>query len=105
MKVLRINDSGFVWDVPAEAIAKNRATYYAEGDKDTTYDEEFSFTMGDDYELRDWFFNNMDWDDVADVAKLIATPAPLKAPRLNADALGATVVESSPQDSITGGRQ
>lgn len=92
MMVLRINDSGFVWDVPAEAIAKNRATYYADNDKDTSYDEEFAFTMGSKFELRDWFFNNMDWDDVKDVAKLVKTPD-LSAPRLSADGLIATFAE------------
>lgn len=93
VKVLKIDDGGFVWHVPAEAIAKNRATYYAENDKDTTYEEEFNFTMGDNYELRDWFFNNMDWDDVKDEAKLVATPAPLTAPRLNHDFLEADIVD------------
>jgi len=92
-KVLKIDDSGFVWHVPAEVIAKSRATYYAENDKDTTYDEEFEYTMGDDYELWDWFFGNMDWDDVAAVAKLVATPAPLTAPRINSEILGATIID------------
>jgi hypothetical protein len=95
MKVLRIDDSGFVWEVPAEVIAKNRATYYAENDKDTTYDAEFEFTMGDNYELRDWFFGNMDWDDVKDAAKLVKTPEPLTAPRLNSDPLEAKIVETA----------
>lgn len=94
-KVLKIDDGGFVWHVPAEVIAKNRATYYAENDKDATYDEEFNFTMGDDYELRDWFFNNMDWDDVKDAAKLVATPAPRAEPRMNHDDLEAKICEVS----------
>lgn len=100
-KILRIEDCGFVWEVPAEAIAKNRATYYAERDKDTTYDDEFNFTMSDDFELRDWFFNNMDWDDVKGAAKLTATPAPLTAPRMNHDLLEAEIVEQSPQVTET----
>jgi hypothetical protein len=98
-KVLRINDSGFVWEVPAEAIAKNRASYYAENDKDTTYDEEFNFTMGDNYELRDWFFNNMDWDDVESVAKLVASPTPRAKPRLNHADLECKIVTHSPQET------
>jgi hypothetical protein len=98
-KVLRIDDGGYVWEVPAEVIAKNRATYYAERDKDTTYDEEFNFTMGDDFELRDWFFNNMDWSDVKDATKLVATPKPKTEPRLNSDFLEADIVDGSPQDS------
>lgn len=100
-KVLRIEDEGFVWEVPAEAIAKNRATYYAENDKDTTYDEEFEFTMGSNYELRDWFFNNMNWEDVEADAKLVATPAPRKEPRLNHDGLEAHIIERSPQENAS----
>lgn len=92
-KVLRIEDAGFVWEVPAEAIAKNRATYYAENDKDTTYDEEFEYTMGSNYELRDWFFNNMNWEDVESEARLTATPAARNAPRLNHDDLEAHIIE------------
>ena len=99
MKVLKIDDGGFVWHVPAEAIAKNRATYYAENDKDTTYDEEFSFAMGDNYELRDWFFNNMDWEDVESEAKFVETPTGRKKPRMNHDDLKAEIVEYSPQES------
>lgn len=92
VKVLRIDDSGFVWDVPAAKIAHNRASYYEEYDKDTTFDEEFAFTMADDYEIHDWFFNNMDWEDVAESATLIKQPQPLKAPRLNTEVL-ATVID------------
>jgi hypothetical protein len=94
-KFLRIDDGGFVWEVPAEVIAKNRATYYAENDKDTTYKDEFEFTLGDNFELRDWFFNNMDWEDVAGEAKLVATPV-RTAPRINHDGLEAKIVEHSP---------
>lgn len=93
MKFLRIEDSGFVWDVPAEVIAKNRATYYAERDKDTSYDEEFKYTMSSNYELRDWFFGNMDWDDVSEAATLVGTPLALTAPRLNSGAT-AKIVET-----------
>jgi hypothetical protein len=100
MKVFRINDGGFVWEFPAEAVAKNRATYYAEHDKDTTYDEEFRFTMGDEYELRDWFFNNMNWEDVESEARLVETPTGRKKPRMNHDDLEVEIVECSPQDTI-----
>ncbi len=97
-KFLRVEDSGFVWEVPAEAIAKNRATYYAERDKDTTYDDEFKYAMGDDYELRDWFLNNMDWKDVKNVAKFVASPAALAEPSMDEDT-DVEVVERSPQES------
>lgn len=92
-KVLRIEDEGFVWHVPAEAIAKNRATYYAKSDKDTAYEDEFKFTMSDNYELRDWFFNNMDWEDVEKDAHLVRSPETPTRPRLNHDSLEAKIVE------------
>jgi hypothetical protein len=96
-KFLSFDDDGYVWEVPAEVIAKNRATYYAERDKDTTYDEEFKFTMGDDYELKDWFYNNMDWSDVASEAKLVATPPARTEPRMGES--DCEIIERTPQES------
>jgi hypothetical protein len=96
-KVLKITDSGFIWEVPGEAIAKNRATYYAARDKDTTYDDEFGFTMENDYELRDWFLNNMDWSDVASEAKLVRTPEAMAEPRLNHSGCTVKVAKRPPR--------
>lgn len=104
VKVLRIYDSGFVWEVPAERIAANRAAYYAERDKDATFEEEFNFTMGDDYELRDWFLNNMDWKDVKDSARFVASPAALAEPRINEEDCTVEVIDPTP-DSGKGGRE
>ncbi|MCM1564894.1 MAG: hypothetical protein NC238_02860 [Dehalobacter sp.] len=59
------------WDVPAKIIADNRAAYYAKIDPETTYEEEFEFTMTDDHELRDWAANNMDWDEVSEHAEKV----------------------------------
>lgn len=53
------------WEVPAEIVAKDRATYYAKHDKDTTYEGEFEYTMSSNFELLDWAANNMDWSDVS----------------------------------------
>lgn len=53
------------WDVPCEVIAKNRAEYY----KEDGYDEEFEYTMSNEFELTDWAANNMYWDDVKKYAK------------------------------------
>lgn len=52
---------GRIFSVSGHDIAHDRATYYAKRDKDTTYESEYEFTAGDDYELKDWLFNNMDW--------------------------------------------
>lgn len=93
-KVVRIDDSGFIWDAPAEAIAKHRAEYYAKRDKNTTYDEEFAFAMEDEGELLDWFHNNMDWEDIEADAKFICAPSPLKKPRLNTDHCKTDVIET-----------
>lgn len=71
-KYLRVTMlDGVQWDVPARVIAENRAKYYADKDPDTTYADEFEFTMTDKYELQDWAANNMDWDDVKDYAKKV----------------------------------
>lgn len=80
MKVILIEDSGFVWRVPLAVIAENRAKYYAKRDADTTYEAEFEFVMEDDSEGLDWFLNNMDFEDVEEHAKLIVEPS-LKRPR------------------------
>lgn len=73
-KFIRVEDNGFVWMVPLEAVAANRAKYYAEKDKDTSYQDEFDYVMADDYEGVDWFANNMNWEEVEAVAKLVERP-------------------------------
>lgn len=83
MKVIRIDDSGYIWDVPLEVIAKHRADYYAKLDKNTSFQEEFDYVMDDDYEGLDWFLNNMDFEDVEKDAIFVQAPEPLKKPRIN----------------------
>jgi uridine kinase len=85
MKILRIYDSGFVWHVPLSVIAEDRAKYYAKRDRDTTYLDEYNYCMEDHHEALDWFLNNMDFEDVASDATLVATPKPLSAPRINSE--------------------
>lgn len=75
MKNLEVSYQGHVWHVPAEYIAKHRAKYYGDNDPDTTFEEEFEYTMGDNYEIKDWFLNNMNWSDVASVAVLVKSEA------------------------------
>ncbi len=65
MKIIRFEcKNGAVWGLPLSVVAEDRAKYYAEKDKDTTYQEEYDFVMRDDYEGRDWFLNNMNAKDV-----------------------------------------
>lgn len=79
-KYLRVTmNDGTRWDVPAEVIARSRAKYYSDTDTEITYDEEFSFTMEDDFELRDWAANSMNWADVKPFA-VRAPDVPKEAP-------------------------
>jgi len=61
-----------VYLVPMHVIADNRAKHYAENDPDTTYEEEYNAIMGDkitgpDNGMgSDWYFNNMNPEDVED---------------------------------------
>lgn len=66
---------GTVWAVPAHLVAHNRASYYAD-DPDSSYEAEYAFTMGDDYELTDWAAGNMNWEDVAASARKVSDPPP-----------------------------
>lgn len=86
-KVLRIEEGGYVWVIPAEKIAENRADYYADlesqrgtGAYDLVYQEEFEETMADDEELREWYLSNMDYSDVQEFSRLIFSPVPPKHP-------------------------
>ena len=55
--------------IPAEFIADIRAKYYSNGNEEE-YEEEFNYALNDDYELKDWLSNNMNWEDVKDVVKI-----------------------------------
>lgn len=79
-KVISIESRGYIWHIPLEMIADNRAKYYAERDQDTTYQDEFDYVMEDAFEGLDWFRNNMDFADVAEKARLVERPAPLTEP-------------------------
>ena len=69
--------NGELWGLPLRHVADNRAKYYAEKDKDTTYQEEFNFTMEDDHEAIDWFHNQTNYDEFKEHYVLLA-----QAPRL-----------------------
>ena len=78
-KHLRVTmPNGERWAVPISIIAEGRATYYADRDaerqglskeeRNKRYREEVFYALGDEYEIRDWASNNMDWTDVRDRA-------------------------------------
>lgn len=69
--------------VPATVVAEERAAYFAGVDAardfdsttasykeifDRVYKEELEYTIGDNFELKDWAWNNMDWQDVKNQA-------------------------------------
>lgn len=77
-KYIEIKSHGYVWRADAHHIAHDRAKYYAEVDDDTTYQEEYDFTISDDYTLSDWYANNMDFNP--EHFSLVATPKPMLEP-------------------------
>ncbi len=76
--VLHITMSdGSVWSVPVYEIAYHRAEYYAkefDGDVIRSLNEDtIPLFEGDEFEIRDWAQNNMDWKDVE---ATLVSPAP-----------------------------
>lgn len=76
---IRMGD-GSVWGVPVRAIAEHRAKDYAsEFDNDVARSlaEDTEPLFEDDYEVEDWAANNMNWDDVAPLARCVqSAPKP-----------------------------
>ena len=73
MKVLRVTMlDGSEWDIPLERIARNRAENYADefdGDVERSLREDtMPLFEQDSFEASDWAANNMNWDEVEDVA-------------------------------------
>lgn len=73
-KYLRVTmPDGSRWDVPVEAIARNRAANYASefgGDIDKSLEEDtLPLFEEDPYEVEDWAANNMNWSDVDSIAQ------------------------------------
>ena len=73
---------GSQWAVPVEMIARNRAEYYAHrefgGDVECSLKEDtIPLFEADDYAIRDWAENNMDWSDFdGHQVKVLDAPAP-----------------------------
>lgn len=76
IKTLVIEDRGYVWHVPLDLVARHRADHYREDG----WDQEFEYAMSNPDECVDWFGNNMDWEDVMDMAYLAQTPDRISRP-------------------------
>ena len=77
-KYIEIESHGYVWRADAHHVADDRAKYYSDIDSSTTYEEEYDFTMSDDYTLLDWYGNNMDFNP--EHFTLVVTPPPMREP-------------------------
>ena len=78
-KQLRITmPDNSVWDIPVMVIAEDRAAYYSHeygGDIHKSLKEDtLPLFESDEYHIRDWASNSMNWSDVKDVAKMISSP-------------------------------
>jgi len=76
MKKLLIKfKNGDTFEVPASIIAEMRTEYFSQVDGFTRdskeWKAEYDLSMGEE-ELNDWVQNNVDWEDIADDAKLLA---------------------------------
>lgn len=73
-KYLRVTmPDGTQWDVPAGAIAENRAgSFHPVGT--VQYADEIETTLKDDFTLMDWAENNMNWIDVKFHAVQVGAP-------------------------------
>ena len=72
---------GSVWGVPVSVIAVNRAQNYKDefgGDVERSLKEDTSVLFAEDnYEIKDWAANNMNWDEVAPHAVKLSDAPPL----------------------------
>lgn len=83
MKVLQLTAlDGSKWNIPVDVIARDHAAYYAPIDFDG--DVERSLRDGtlplfaeDEFEVREWASNNMNWSDVKAHAVLVSGPEPV----------------------------
>ena len=91
-KAIQIEKSGHIWRVDMEFVASHRAKHYADKDSDTTYQEEFDYVMGDDYEAIDWYQNNMDWSDIPDDNKRLVSAPVINSPDDIDDEYGSTEI-------------
>ena len=67
--------NGEQWDVPAQIVADSRDENYKDEKEDTILS--IRQKRLDNYDLIDWFTNNMNWSDVAKFAKKVRDCAPI----------------------------
>lgn len=72
MKVIEITMDDSWCTIPATFVAKLRANYFAiEVDgylpNSKEYEEEYKYSLRDDYELYDWVSGSCDYEDIEDV--------------------------------------
>ena len=79
MKYRAIMEDGSIYEVPVLFIAMDRARYYAKIDdvelNESLNNDTIPLFLDDEYEIADWAKNNMDWDDVKNVAKQVKGPS------------------------------
>lgn len=73
-KYLKIKcTDGGLFIVPTLVIAENRANYYSKIDgyeiESNEWQNEIEYAMNDEYELKDWIQENMNWTDLEPFAK------------------------------------
>lgn len=82
--VVVLFSNGEKFKIPFTTVAHDRATYYANHDVGMetgehtdkwteTYKEERAYTLGDESEILDWLWNNMNWADVQQDAERVVT--------------------------------
>lgn len=75
-KVMVLSRLGYVWRIDAYAVAHHRAEFYEEDG----YQREYDYTLNDDTELWDWYFNQMNWEDIPAEARALVTVPTIGAP-------------------------
>ena len=71
MKYLYTDMGDKIFIISAEIIADSRARYIMKEEEEgltpeDIYKEVYKETLADDYEIRNWASNNMNWEDVKD---------------------------------------
>lgn len=79
-KVIEIKKAGYVFHINLDAVAKNRAEHYKD-ESPESFENEYNYTMEDDFEGVDWYQNNMDWDMIpAHDKKMVSSPSAVDSP-------------------------
>lgn len=69
--------NGEKWKIPVRCIVNHRALTYSGDEMDDSYDRMIEDTLAlfmDDFEIKDWAENNMNWSDVSECAEMVSNP-------------------------------